>query len=146
MVDRRVLFHQFFKFLLANLFGVLLFVPFLISGRYQVYEIVVQFWPFLLLTGFFQALYFLGLAYAYKTGELSIAYPLARSVPALLVTIVVLLSGHGGAIGTPVLYGVALIVLGGFLLPLESFRDFSLQRYKNVAVVAALVAAAGTTG
>ncbi len=134
------------SFLLANLFGVLLFVPFLIFGRYQVHQILVQFWPLILITGFFQALYFSGLAYAYKTGELSVAYPLARSMPSLLVTIVVLLSGHGETIETPVLFGVAFIVLGSFLLPLESFKDFTLQRYKSVAVAAALVAAAGTTG
>ena len=109
-------------------------------------EIFLNLWPFLLLTGFFQALYFSGLAYAYKTGELSVAYPLARSIPSLLVTLVIFLFGQGGATGTLALLGVFLITAGGFLIPLESFREFSVQRYKSVAIVAALVAAVGTTG
>lgn len=134
------------SFLLANLFGALLVMPLLILGRDQVMNIILQIWPLLLLTGFFQALYFGGLAYAYKRGELSVAYPLARSMPALIVTIVVFLFGQGEVIGSAVLVGIVLIIAGGFLIPLESFRDFSLTRYKSVAIVAALVAAAGTAG
>ena len=48
------------SFLLANLFGTLLFSPLLIIGGDQVLNMILQLWPFLLLTGFFQALYFLG--------------------------------------------------------------------------------------
>lgn len=134
------------SFLLANLFGALLVMPLLILGRVQVIDIIRQFWPLLLLTGFFQAVYFGGLAYAYRRGELSVAYPLARSIPALIVTMVVFLFGQGESIGSVVLVGIALIIAGGFLIPLKSFRDFSLQRYKSTAVVAALLAAAGTAG
>jgi len=134
------------SFLLANLFGTLLVMPLLIFGRDQVMEIIRQLWPLLLLTGFFQALYFFGLAYAYKRGELSVAYPLARSLPALMVTMLVFLFGQGESIGSAVLFGIGLIIAGGFLIPLQSFRDFSLQRYKSIALVAALVAAAGTAG
>jgi len=134
------------SFLLANLFGALLVMPLLIFGRVQVIDIIRQLWPLLLLTGFFQGLYFWGLAYAYKRGELSVAYPLARSIPALMVTLLVFWFGQGETIGTAVLFGIVLIIAGGFLIPLTSFRDFSLQRYKNVAVAAALLAAAGTAG
>ena len=134
------------SFLLANVFGTLLVLPLLIVGRDQVFEIIRQLWPLLLLTGFFQALYFFGLAWAYKRGELSVAYPLARSLPALMVTIVVFLFGRGESIGNAVLFGIVLIITGGFLIPLNSFREFSLQRYKSIAVVAALLAAAGTAG
>ena len=134
------------SFLLANVFGTFLVLPLLIVGRDQVFEIIRQLWPLLLLTGFFQALYFFGLAWAYKRGELSVAYPLARSLPALMVTIVVFLFGRGESIGNAVLFGIVLIITGGFLIPLNSFREFSLQRYKSIAVVAALLAAAGTAG
>ena len=134
------------SFLLANLFGTLLLVPLLVYGRHQILETILPLWPLLLLTGFFQALYFLGLASAYKTGELSVAYPLARSIPSLLVTFMVFLFGRGEAIGIQAIFGISLIILGGFLIPLESFRDFSVQRYKSVAIIAALVAAVGTTG
>lgn len=134
------------SFFLANLFGTLLIIPLLVYGRHYILEAILPLWPFLLLTGFFQALYFSGLAYAYKAGELSVAYPLARSIPSLLVTLMVFLFGQGEATGFPALFGISLIIVGGFLIPLESFKDFSAQRYQSVAVVAALVAAVGTTG
>jgi drug/metabolite transporter (DMT)-like permease len=134
------------SFLLANLFGTLLLIPLMLFGKHQIIDMILLLWPLLLITGFFQATYFTGLAYAYKTGELSVAYPLARSAPSLMVATVVLMAGQGGKIGNLALLGMTLIVLGGFLIPLKSFRDFSLQRYRSVAVVTALIAAAGTAG
>ncbi len=134
------------SFLLANLFGTLLLVPVLILGRNQIADMVMGFWPLLLLTGFFQATYFTGLVYAYKTGELSVTYPLARSLPSLLVAMSVILTGQGGTIGIVALAGMFLIVMGSFLIPLHSFKNFSLRRYTSVAVIAAVVAAIGTTG
>ena len=134
------------SFLLANIFGTLLVIPLLIIGKDQVLDIIRQFWPLLLLTGFFQALYFYGLAYAYKKGDLSVAYPLARSLPALLVTIVVFLFGQGEDVGGGVLLGIFLIIAGAVLIPLRSFGDFSMHRYRSLAIASALVAAAGTAG
>jgi len=134
------------SFLLANIFGTLLVLPLLLYGNYQVFEITRQFWMLLFITGFFQALYFWGLAYAYKTGELSISYPLARSLPTLLVAIIAFLLGQGGTIGNQALVGMSLIVLGGFLMPLKTFRNFSLNHYRSVALLAAVVAAVGTAG
>lgn len=134
------------SFLLANTFGTLLTVPLLIYGGEQISEMILSLWPWICLTGFFQTLYFLGLAWAYKRGELSVAYPLARSIPSLLVTIIVFLFGKGEPTGTAALIGITFIIAGCFLIPLRSFRDFSIGRYGNVAVIAALVAAVGTTG
>lgn len=134
------------SFLLANIFGTLLTVPFLLYGGERVLEMALSLWAWLLLTGFFQALYFLGLAWAYKRGELSVAYPLARSIPSLLVTIIVFLFGTGEPTGVVALIGIAFIIVGCLLIPLISFGDFSFSRYGNVAVIAALVAAVGTTG
>lgn len=134
------------SFLLANLFGVFLIIPLLIFGKHHIVEMIQRLWPFFVVTGFCQSLYFSGLAYAYKSGELSVAYPLARSLPTLLVSIVVFLSGQGGVIGNTALFGMSFIILGGFLIPLQSFKDFTLQRYKSIAIAAALVAATGTAG
>ena len=134
------------SFLLANIFGTLLTVPFLVYGGEQTLEMILLLWPWIFLTGFFQALYFLGLAWAYKRGELSVAYPLARSIPSFLVTIMVFLFGKGERTGIAALIGMTFLIAGCFLIPLKSFRDFSIGRYGNVAVIAALVAAVGTTG
>ena len=55
----------------------------------------VDVWLFLFSAGFFQAVYCTSLASAYRTGDLSIAYPLVRSSPIIVVTIAVFLLGRG---------------------------------------------------
>lgn len=134
------------SFFLANSFGTLLTVPLLAYGKEQIVEMMLSLWPWILLTGLFQTLYFLGLTWAYKRGELSVAYPLARSIPSLLVAIIVFLFAKGEPTGIAALIGITFIIAGCFLIPLRSFRDFSFGRYGNVAVIAALVAGVGTTG
>ncbi len=47
-------------------------------------------WWKLLLAGFFQAVYYLGLAGAYQRGALSIAYPLARAFPLCILVVLAL--------------------------------------------------------
>ncbi len=58
----------------------------------------------------------------------------------------VFLFGQGEDVGGGVLFGIFFIIAGGFLIPLQSFRDFSLHRYRSIAIAAAVVAAAGTAG
>ena len=99
-----------------------------------------------LATGLFQATYYIGLAGAYKTGHMSIAYPLARSSPAIFVTVVSLLLGRSGQISPQCLYGIILIVVGAFLLPMRRFGEFRLHNYLNLSCLFALLAAFGTTG
>lgn len=50
-------------------------------------------WGLLILTGAFQAIYYLGLGRASQEGEISITYPLARSLPVILVALFTLLAG-----------------------------------------------------
>ncbi len=52
-------------------------------------------WLTLLLTGFFQTVYFVALANAYRLSEISVAYPLARSIPVLLTPMVTLIFSFG---------------------------------------------------
>ena len=86
------------------------------------------------------------MAGAYKRGELSLAYPLARAIPVLLVAVVNLAVGKGSDIGQMSLLGMLLIVAGCVLLPMSSFRQMKLRRYFNAVYLMALVAAIGTTG
>jgi len=101
-------------------------------------------WAMLILTGFWQALYFSGLACAYAHGHLSVAYPLARALPVLLVALISTLR-HGA--GHPVAWtGMALIVAGAMLLPVPAFRQWHWRNYQNRSCFFALVAAVGTAG
>ncbi len=103
-------------------------------------------WTLVAATGFFQAVYFSGLAGAYRHGDLSVTYPVLRALPVLGVTVLSLLLGQGAAIAPPGLLGIGLVVIGCLLLPLEEFALPRLRDYLSPALLLALVAAAGTTG
>ncbi|MCB8945767.1 MAG: hypothetical protein H6658_18620 [Ardenticatenaceae bacterium] len=45
-------------------------------------------WPYLLVTGCFQAMYYLGLLQGYKSGDFTVVYPVARALPVLILAFV----------------------------------------------------------
>lgn len=131
-------------FLAANIVGSLCLTPAL-----ALYGGVIQYFPmqifgWLLLTGIAQAVYYLGLSGAYRTGHISIAYPLARSLPVILVAIANLLLGRSQQLSLQALAGMVLITIGGLLLPLRNLSDWKLRTYLSWSSFWALVAAIGT--
>lgn len=103
-------------------------------------------WLFLLATGFFMALYYTSLAGAYRAGDMSVAYPLARASPILVVLTVTWLLGRGGQLSHCCVVGVLLVVGGCFLIPLQRFRDMRWRNYLTKTCGLALLAAIGTAG
>jgi drug/metabolite transporter (DMT)-like permease len=103
-------------------------------------------WLCVAATGFFQAVYYLGLAGAYQNGDISVAYPLARALPVLFIALISIFLGRGDQIGVAALAGFGMVAFGCILLPLLRFRDFHLDRYLSICCVFAALAAAGTTG
>jgi drug/metabolite transporter (DMT)-like permease len=109
-------------------------------------QIPLSVWGLLILTGLCQTLYFMGLGGAYRNGDLSIVYPLARALPALLVAGVSISLGHKDQISIQCLLGATCVVAGCFVLPMQQFRDFRIDNYFNLSSLFALMAAVGTTG
>ena len=96
--------------------------------------------------GFFEAIYLSSLAAAYRAGELSIAYPVARATPAVFVAVLsVSLGLNPEAITVGYWPGAVLIVIGSLLIPHRSLAAISLSAYAHPGFVFALCAAAGTT-
>jgi len=93
-------------------------------------------------------MYFFALSTAYRLGDLSIVYPLARSFPILILTFTVVVWAHPLSLAG--LAGVLLIVGGCFLLPLRRFGlgpgGLQAADYLHVASLWALLAALLTTG
>jgi drug/metabolite transporter (DMT)-like permease len=133
-------------FLLANVTAAMALSPFLILYRQALLIIPVQVWLLLLATGVFQSVYFAGLAGAYRRGDMSLAYPLARAVPVLLVAGLNLTLGKGDQIGKLAATGMLLVSAGCLILPMPRFRHFRWASYWNATCLLALVAALGTTG
>jgi drug/metabolite transporter (DMT)-like permease len=134
-------------FLVASLAGAVLLAPVLILYHGTVAtHIPARVWGLLLSTGFFMALYYISLAGAYRSGDISVAYPLARSSPVIVVTIVTLILGRGDQVSSLCVGGIILVVAGCFLIPLQRFRDLRLKHYLNSTCGLALLAAVGTSG
>lgn len=106
--------------------------------------VLVQVWGYLLLAGFFQAVYYLGLTQGYRHGDFTVVYPLARTLPVLLVAVGDVARGRApSAVGWA---GMIVVSLGCLFLPLESWRGFSRERFWNRAMLWAGVTALGTVG
>lgn len=103
-----------------------------------------QVWVCLLFTGAFQALYFLGLTFGYRTGNFTIVYPLARALPVLALAFIDLLRGHAPSpLGWA---GMALVMLGCAMTPLDSVHNIQFKVYAQRAMIWVVVTALGTIG
>ncbi len=132
--------------LAANTLGTLALAPLVFVFWNSLGAFSAPVWRLLALTGLAQAVYYVGLAGAYRTGDLSLTYPLVRAVPVLLVTGLTLLLGQGEPPSQQAVIGMALIVIGCLVLPLQSFNQIRLRNYASLAVALALMAALGTVG
>jgi drug/metabolite transporter (DMT)-like permease len=133
------------SFLMASVTASVVLIPLLLIFRDGLTAIPISVWGLILATGTAQALYYIFLAGAYRTGDLSHAYPLARSLPVVLVALVSLALGRGSQIHPLAYAGFAAVTAGCILLPLPKFSDIHLRQYRHKWVLFALLAAACIT-
>ena len=131
-------------FLIAALCAALITLPFVGVYRAALEHIPMVVWGLLLGTGICQAGYYIGLAGAYQRGQLSVAYPLVRALPVLLIALVSL--GLGKTFSLQGALGILAVAGGCLLVPLSSFQAFNRQTYLTAGSGLALLAALGTTG
>ena len=103
-------------------------------------------WYLLLATIACQAFYFISLSGAYRHGHMSVAYPLARSLPALAVPGLTYWLGQGKPVTLLCVAGIALVVLGAITLPMRRLGELRLRNYLNASCAFAVLAAVGITG
>ncbi|MFC1526634.1 EamA family transporter, partial [Candidatus Latescibacterota bacterium] len=127
-------------FLVANFSGFIVLGPLLALHADAVRSWPEQVWGWLVLTGFFQAVYCGALARAYRAGDMSVAYPLARSSPILVVMATTFLLGRGDQLSAWCALGAVLIVAGCVLVPMGRFTDLRLTNYLNTSCLFALLA------
>lgn len=97
-------------------------------------------------SGMLAGVYFFCLGKAYKLGNVSVVYPVARSFPILVVTLGGLLLGECPSLLG--LLGVLLVVAGCFVLPWQRFTrgpdGFCLANYRSASIAWALGSASCT--
>ena len=133
-------------FFIALVIGLFLFSPILIINFREILIFPAQVWLLLAMAGLCEAIYFVSLSAAYRSGDMSIAYPLARSAPVIIVTLVSFLLGQGGQISNQCIAGIIFIFGGSIVLPMHHFTDFRLKNYFNLTCFFALCTALGTAG
>lgn len=133
-------------FFLTMVAGAVIFSPFVLLHLPLLMAFDGKIVAFLLLTGLFQSLYLWGLAEAYRSGDMSIAYPIARSSPLIIVGVSSFFLDQQDSISMQAVVGIMLIVAGCLFIPLPRFGDFKLRNYQNRTTAFALVAAFATAG
>ena len=133
-------------FMLANSAIVLCTLPFVFFVPVAWGELSWKFWALLAGSVCFEVLYAIGLANAYKKQDISVAYPLARALPVLMVAMVTLIFGLGPRPGICSWIGFAVVAVGCVILPQAKLSGLKLRGFIQSVSGAILLAAIGTTG
>jgi uncharacterized membrane protein len=133
-------------FFIASVFAALCLSPLLWVYHEALPFIPLRVWGWLVLTSLFEVIYFVGLSGAYRHGDMSVAYPLARAVPVILVAIITSIFELGKSLSLPGVVGIIVVALGCLVLPRSHIGKIRLGDYLNACCLLAGVAAIGTTG
>ena len=145
MMSKKANFSPAF-FLTANSWGVLLFSPVLLVFSDQLASINSEMWIFFIFTGFFQAVYLFNLARAYKMGDMSLIYPIVRSLPIIMVPTILIFWG-GERFSLFFLLGSFLVIAGLFMQWVKKIdKNFSAAKNYKFSWAYAILAALGTAG
>ncbi len=115
-----------------------------ITSELIAHSLPIKAWFCVIGAGSFCGFYFFCLAQSYEYSDFTVVYPIARSLPVLLVGLGDILQGR--SISSAGWLGMSLVVSGCFLVPLRSIREFRLHRYINRANLWMLFTALGTVG
>lgn len=137
---------SFAFFFFGNLFGAIALTPVLIFNAESLGAIVQALWPVLLGTGVAQTVYGLSLARAYREEDLSVVYPLVRSLGPAFVVLGSFALGRGDAIGLACILGVVAIFIGSAALGASNLRALGKRRLPGAGIVFSVTAALGTMG
>lgn len=105
-----------------------------------------KFYILLLASVFSDLFYCTGLVRAYRTMEMSTAYPMMRSLPILLTAAVTTLLGLGSALTPLAMVGMVVVFIGCMMMPLTDFSHFNARDYFNSKWFYIFLVACGTTG
>ena len=91
-------------------------------------------------------LYCFGLMRAYRTMEMSTAYPMMRSLPLLLTAALTAVLGWGKPLTWLAIAGMVVVFAGCITIPQKDFKSFKLANYFDRKMFFILLVACGTTG
>lgn len=90
-------------------------------------------------------IYCVGLIMAYRKMDMSVAYPMMRSLPLIFTALFTALLSVGKPLSPLAQIGMATVFAGCVVMPLDKLSDFRLSNYLDKKIVFVLMAALGTT-
>ena len=126
--------------------GTLVFAQLLFWTPVQFLQLPWRYWLFIVLSVAADNLYAVALCVIYKYVEMSVAYPMMRSLPILFTLLVTTLFGLGKPVSPFAAACMGLVVIGCVMMPLKHFAEFRLRNYLKASMLFIIVAALGTTG
>ncbi|MEA4863412.1 MAG: hypothetical protein AB7F40_08215 [Victivallaceae bacterium] len=132
-------------FAIMSLTGSAVWLGFFAFSNLRLAELSSGFWWLLAASVFGELLYMLGLARAYKRGDISLVYPVVRALPVLMVAAITMLTGFGTSLSATAVAGMVLISAGCLVMPLARFGDFRFSNYWNRTIAFVVLGAIGTT-
>lgn len=132
-------------FVLSTASSITLMTPLYVWFAPRLGQVPPPVWGLLIGTGFFQALYYTSLGNAYRLNDISLAYPIIRALPVLLVPLTCGLLGFGESLSVLSRTGMVIIAAGCLVLPLTSIRTARLRDYLGLPMLFVLLAALATT-
>ena len=133
-------------YLMSSSTAALLWLGFFLHAEVSLATLPVRFWILLGCSIVCEMIYGIGLAYAYRISDISLAYPMGRALPVLMVAGVTLLLGIGARPSGLAIAGMGITFVGCILLPLKAMHDFKWKTYASRAIFFILMIAVGTTG
>ena len=131
-------------YLVANLVGVLSLLPVLVFYHNKISLIPAEVWILVNVSGLLLAGYMAALAKAYRNGDMSVVYPIARSIPVIFVAVATMVFGLGEILTPLFLVGAGFIMVGCVMLPMKNFRKQHI--HMDASSMLAIFAAACIAG
>lgn len=132
-------------FWLVETFGIIFLLPFIFIIDMPWKELPMEFWYCFIGSSVFESIYSVGLSKTYKKTDVSIAYPLMRALPVLLVALFTSIFHIGKPLTLFAGIGMTVVALGCFILPQKSFREFNFKHFIKSVCGPIMLAAIGTT-
>jgi len=133
-------------FFIANTAGVLYMSPILIYRFHIINLFPIRVLVFQCVSGFFLAAYMSMLGMAYHSGEVSIEYPIIRSISLIFITFISYLIQANKSFNIFIIGGIILTIFGSLSIRLQQYTKTEIQKYFTFSNFPSLMASIWIAG
>ena len=133
-------------YVLMSYTAALIWLSFFLSSDLRLAQLPPRFFAMFAGSVCGEVCYMIGLARAYRKGDISLVYPVVRALPVMMIAVLTLALGIGKPFGMMALSGMVLITFGCLLMPLRELGGMSFRSLcRGPVLLFILLSASGTT-